>query len=90
MYWNKADFVQALDKVLCAREDHKALNYHKTNDGEYLTLSNIIGNIWYFNVTEYDEARILHTVALVEAGKRPHNLITDTAVLMNIAKTVKA
>lgn len=90
MYWNKADYVQALDEVLCAREDHKKLSYYKTNEGEYLTLSNIIGNVWYFNITNYDEARILHTVALIEAGRKPNNLITDTATLMRIAKLVKA
>ena len=89
MYWNKADFVKELNKVLGAREDHKALNYHKNKSGEYLTLSNIIGNIWYFDVTDYDEARILQTIATVIAGKSPKNLITDTARLMSIAKTIK-
>ena len=90
MYWSKADYVGELNKVLKAKADHKALNYYKNDNGEYMTLSDIIGHIWYFDVTGYDEARLLQTVASVIAGKRPHNLITDTAKLMSIAKSIKA
>lgn len=86
MYWNKADYVKTLDKALTVREDHKSLDYYKVGDSEYMTLANIIGNIWYFDVTGYDEASILQTIANVIAGKRPHNLITDTTRLMSIAK----
>lgn len=88
IYWNKADYIKVLNDALLAREDHKALNYYTTVSGEYMTLSNIIGNVWYFNISGYDEARILHTIALVEAGERPNNLITDTAELMMIAKEI--
>ena len=90
MYWNKADYVDELNRVLKAKADHKALNYYKVDDSEYMTLADIIGHIWYFDITGYDEARILQTVASVIAGISPHNLITDTARLMSIAKTIKA
>lgn len=86
MYWTKTAYVQELDKVLRVREDHKALIYQKNKDGEYITLSDVIGNVWYFDVTNYDESRILQTIVTVLAGAKPCNLITDTARLMGIAK----
>lgn len=88
MYWNKADFVKELDAVLGVKDDHKELKYYKRNDGEWLTLSDIIGHIWYFDITGYDEARILQTVADVVAGHKPKNLIEDTSKLMCIAKGI--
>lgn len=88
IYWNKADYVAELNKVLKVREDHKALEYHKNNEGEYLILSSIVGRAWYFDITNYDEAQILHTVGLVEAGQKPHNLITSDTRIMRIAKTM--
>ena len=86
MYWNKADFVKDVNKVLSVREDHKDLEYKKCTDGEYLILSSIIGHSWYFDITDYDEPRIFQTIATVVAGRVPHNIITDTATQMRIAK----
>lgn len=88
IYWNKADYVAELNKILGAREDHKSLTYHKTNDGEYLVLTDIIGHSWFFDVTDYDETRILQTIATVIAGSDVLNRITDTAKLMCIAKGI--
>lgn len=86
IYWNKADYVKALDKVLSVRPDHKELKYIKNEDGEYLILSAITGEVFFFNVTGYSEAMMLHTIAVLEAGKAPMNLITNTAKKMAIAQ----
>lgn len=85
MFWNKGTYIKALDNVLEVRQDHKELTYHKDNDGEYMKLSSVIGNVWWFDITGHDESRILQTIATLLAGKKPCNLITDTARLMRIA-----
>ena len=89
MFWNKDTYIKALDYVLSVRADHKRLTYYKDNDGEYMKLSSVIGNVWWFDITDYDESRILQTIATILAGKKPCNLITDTARLMRITSGSK-
>lgn len=83
----RKEYVKALTAVLSAKEDFNSLEYYRnpTTAEEYLILSDIIGNVAMLNITGKSEANILHSIALIETGKVPSNLISDRAEMMQIA-----
>ena len=87
----RMQYIGALKYCLKAREDFNDLEYIAdiVGDGEYLILSDIIGQVCMLNITGYTEAMIYHTLAQIECGSVPINIITDKAEIMRIAKLRK-
>lgn len=87
---SKQQYIETLGMVLGAREDFKDLEYkkHPSNGEEYLILSAITGEVFMLNITGYNEAAILHCIALIECGgfKAVDNLITDLDKRLEIGK----
>lgn len=87
-YATKINHIKALNAVMSAREDFKSLELHRhySTGEEYLFLTDIIGNVFMLDVTGFSMAGINHTMAEIECGIRPSNLISDTKRKMEIAK----
>ena len=85
---NRKQYIGALKYCLQARNDFNDLEYiaDVVGEGEYLVLSDIIGQVCMLNITGYTEAMIYHTLAQIECGAVPINTITDKAEIMRIAK----
>lgn len=85
---NRKQYIGALKYCLQARNDFNNLEYiaDVVGEGEYLVLSDIIGQVCMLNITGYTEAMIYHTLAQIECGTAPINTITDKAEIMRIAK----
>lgn len=85
---NRKQYIGALKKCLLAKDDFKDLEYVAdiVKNKEYLILSDIIGQIAMLDITGIDEADIFHTIAKIECGIAPRNIITDKAEKMHIAK----
>lgn len=49
-------------------------------------LTDIIGHVFMFDVTGYTRASINHTLAQIECGEKPRNLISDNAKKLELAK----
>lgn len=87
IYRTKENYIGLLRAVEMAREDFSDLKYCRNHKGEeYLILINIIGNVFMFDITGYDNAQIKHTLALIECGHKPTNYIDDKAKRTEIAK----
>ncbi len=84
---NRKQYIGALKACLSARNDFKDLEYVAdiVKNKEYLILSDIIGQIAMLDVTGIDEADIFHTIAKIECGIMPKNIITDRTEKMRIA-----
>ena len=87
-YATRVNHIKALNAVLSAREDFDSLELHRHNatGEEYLFLKDIIGHVFMFDVTGYTRASINHTLAQVDCGIKPRNLITDDAKKLELAK----
>jgi hypothetical protein len=69
-YRSKEQYIETLAEILNAREDFKNLEYHRhpTNGKEYLFMSVVTGEVFFFDITGYDEADIFHCIAQMECG----------------------
>lgn len=87
-YATRMNHIKLLNEVLSAREDFKNLELHRhgATGEEYLFLTDIIGHVFMFDVTGYSSASITHTLAQIECGMKPKNLITDNAKKLELAK----
>lgn len=87
-YATRVNHIKALNTVLSAREDFKSLELfrHNATGEEYLFLTDIIGHVFMFDVTGYTRASINHTLAQIDCGIKPRNLITDNAKKLELAK----
>lgn len=87
-YATRMNHIKALNVILSARDDFDALELRKHNDTgkEYLFLKDIVGHIFIFDVTGFPLSGINHTLAEVECGKRPSNLISDNSKKLEIAR----
>ena len=87
IYKNKMDYITVLKACEQAREDFADLKYCRNAKGnEYLILSNVIGNVYMFDITGYSEHQIKHTLAMIECGIKPSNYIEDAKTRMEIAR----
>ena len=77
--------------ALQAREDFEDLRYfkHNYNGAEYLCLTELTGNAFWFDITGYSNAMIFHTIAEIETGKKPSNMVIGNKAIMDIARSVK-
>ena len=84
----RAQYIGALRYCLQAREDFGKLEYivDVLSEQEYLILTDVIGQVCFLNITGYNDAMILHTMAQIECGTVPSNLVTDKAEMMRIAR----
>lgn len=87
-YATRMNHIKALNDVLSAREDFKSLELHRhhATGEEYMFLTDIIGHVFMFDVTGYTRANINHTLAQIECGEKPRNLISDNAKKLELAK----
>ena len=87
-YRNKLEYIEALRQVLSAREDFKDLEYHKhpATQEEYLFLSDIVGRVFYFDVTGLRNEDIYHSLAQIECGQKPQCYVEDPAKMYEIGK----
>lgn len=87
-YATRINHIKALNEVLSAREDFKCLEMHRhhATGEEYLFLTDIIGHVFMFDVTGFSRAGITHTIAEIECGIKPSNLITDNSKKLELAK----
>lgn len=87
-YATRVKHIKTLNDVLSAREDFKSLELHRhySTGEEYLFLTDIVGHVYMLDVTGYSRASINHTLALIECGFKPRNLITDSAKKLELAK----
>lgn len=83
----RTQYIGALKFCLQARKDFKDLEYVAdiVGEGEYLILSDIIGQVCMLDITGYPNAMVCHSLAQIECGIPPMNLITDKAEIMRIA-----
>lgn len=87
IYRTKENYISLLKAVESAREDFGNLEYRRNHKGEeYLILTNIIGNVYMFDITGYSCSQIKHILSMIECGIRPANMIEDTKKRMEIAK----
>ena len=87
VYRNKEAYIGLLGECLKAKDDFNDIAYCRDHKGnEYLILSDIIGQIGMFEITGYSEERIFHTVAKVECGIEPSNIIVDPHKRLEIAR----
>lgn len=87
IYRTKENYIGILKACESVRDDFKDLEYCRNHRGEeYLILTNIIGNVYMFDITGCSLPQIKHTLAEIECGIVPKNFIKDTAKRMEIAK----
>lgn len=87
VYRTKENYIGLLKACESAREDFGDLKYCRNHKGEeYLILSNIIGNVFMFDITGYDNAQIKHVLAEIECGRKPNNYIENPSKRMEIAR----
>lgn len=87
IYRTKENYISLLKAVESAREDFGNLEYRRNHKGEeYLILTNIIGNVYMFDITGYSCAQVKHILSMIECGIKPKNMIEDTKKRMEIAK----
>lgn len=87
LYKNKENYIGLLKACEAARDDFSDLKYCRNAQGEeYLVLSNLLGNVFIFDITGFSEAMIKHTLAQVECGIKPKNLVTDPRKRIEVAK----
>lgn len=85
----KDNYIKALNYVLLARPDFKALEYHRSSNGkEYLFLITLTGEVIMLDVTKFTERDIFHCISIIESAgtKYVSNLITDPKRKLEIAK----
>ena len=89
-YRSKQAYIDSLRTVLAARADFKDLQYHRNpnTSEEYLILTDLIGHVFFFDVTGYSEANIFHCMAMIECGEKPTNFIHDQEKQFEIAKLI--
>ena len=87
-YATKINHIKALNTVLSARDDFKSLELHRhySTGEEYLFLTDIIGDVFMLDVTGFSTAGINHTLAEIECGIKPSNLISDNKKKLELAK----
>lgn len=88
LYRNRMEYIEALRTVLEAREDFKNLEYHRnsTTQEEYLFLTDILGRVFYFDITGMKNEDVYHCMAQVECGVQPKCYITNRNKMLEIAK----
>lgn len=87
-YRNKLEYIKNLRTILEAKEDFKNLEYFK-NQGtqeEYLFLTDILGRVFYFDVTGMPNEAIFHVMAQVECGVQPQCYITDKKKMLEVGR----
>lgn len=88
VYQTKQAYVEDLKAVMSADEQFKDLTYcraHNTNE-EYLVLKDIIGHVFFFDVTGYTEVMMFRCMAQMVCGITPDNWISDHAKQIEVAK----
>ncbi len=87
VYREKNSYIGLLKKCLQAREDFADLTYHRDAKGnEYLILTDIIGQVEMFDITGFNEEKILANICFIMCGNKPNNMITDLHERMRIAR----
>lgn len=90
VYRTKENYIGLLKACEAARQDFGDLKYCRNHKGEeYLILQDVIGHTFMFDITGYNNAEIMHTLALIECGHKPNNLIKDTDKMYEIARLYK-
>lgn len=78
IYRNKQEFVKGLKFVMGSRDDFKDLEYFRDpSSGEEFLILSSLSQKFVFDITGFKESQMHHTMALVESGYRPDNLVTD-------------
>ena len=88
MYRNRKEYIETLRTILDAKEDFKDLEYHKhpSTQEEFLFMSDILGRVFYFDITGMPNEQIFHSMAMVEVGQVPECYITDKARMLEIGR----
>lgn len=88
LYRNRMEYIEALRTVLEAREDFKDLEYHRNSatQEEYLFLTDILGRVFYFDITGLRNEDIYHSMAQVECGVQPQCYIFDRKRMLEVAR----
>ena len=88
LYRNRMEYIEALRTVLEAREDFKDLEYHRNSatQEEYLFLTDILGRVFYFDITGLRNEDVYHSMAQVECGVQPQCYIFDRKRMLEVAR----
>lgn len=78
IYRNKQEFTKGLAFCMASRDDFKDLEYYRNpSTGEEFLILSSLSQKFVFDITGFKESQMHHTMALVESGHRPDNLVTD-------------
>ena len=88
LYRNRMEYIEVIRMALDAKEDFKDLEYHRNSvtQEEYLFLSDILGRVFYFDITGLPNEAIFHVMAEVECGVQPQCYITDKKKMLEVGK----
>lgn len=88
LYRNRMEYIEALRTVLEAREDFKDLEYHRNSatQEEYLFLTDILGRVFYFDITGLRNEDVYHSMAQIECGVQPQCYIFDKKRMLEVAR----
>ena len=86
LYRNRMEYIEVMRMALEAKEDFKDLEYHRnsTTQEEYLFLSDILGRVFYFDITGMRNEDIYHSMAQIECGMQPECFISDRRKMLEI------
>ncbi len=88
LYRNRMEYIEVMRLALEAKEDFKDLEYHRnsTTQEEYLFLSDILGRVFYFDITGMRNEDIYHSMAQIECGTQPDCFISDRRKMLEIGR----
>ena len=86
-YRSKQAYIESLKTVMSARKEFKDLRYHRNpnTSEEFLIMTDLIGHVFFFDITGYTEEAIWHCMAMIECGQKPSNFIHDRQKQLDIA-----
>jgi len=89
MYKERRDYIDTMAQLLSAFENFGELKYTRTakTDGEYLRLTDILGNSCFLDITSMPLKEVYRDVSnIVINAKAPKSMITNRNTLMTIAR----
>ena len=88
VYRNRKEYIESLKEVMSAKEDFKNLEYYRSSDSreEFLFLTDIIGRVFYFDITGLPNDKVYHSMAQIECGVQPDCFIADRKRILEVAK----
>ena len=88
LYRNRMEYIEVMRMALEAKEDFKDLEYHRnsTTQEDYLFLSDILGRVFYFDITGMRNEDIYHSMAQIECGMQPECFISDRRKMLEIGR----